>query len=354
MNFCAPKTVCLLAVLTAAAAAPWLAAAEQAIIFSKPADAAGAAQSDPNLTPTTPEKKHETRSLFSLPMSVFERSQSGPGVAPMGSGGPAPSVSPDQLKAWQKALDSKSHWTLMTPQEILGIPTPEKILGLPSKDGDDKLSPEERFTRRRDKAAGLLEIPVAPAKTPNRSDVPLSNNQSPFARKTFDNVFSPVNEKNSAGTTAASGVGTAARSGSFLGSMLGPFASAEKPETRWGNSFNFAAQPPKPTPQQLAGMERFRESMQPAASFQKPAEASRAARVAPRDPFMSTMPELSPRGGSYVPLKSEAARPIGLTPLPGITTRLPVTPARSAAQPDLPPWLRDDGGKPNGMPTRKF
>lgn len=348
MNFHATKLFRVFAVIAATAA--WSASAQQSIIFSKPADAAEAPKPDPNLAPET---KHETRSFFSIPKSIFEPTRSSASISPFSGGGAqAPQASPEQMKAWQKVLNTKSHWTLMTPEEILGIPTPEKILGLPSKDGDDNLSDAERFTKRRDKtAADLLEMSTAPAKTPYRSDAPLSNNQSPFGRKTFESVFARMDEKNPSAAPQPGGVGAATKNGSFLGSMINAFSSPDKPDARWGNSFNFPVQPPKPTPQQLAGMERFRDSMQPAAVFQRAAELKRPAPVAVRDPFMNATPDFNPHGSSFAPLKNDASRPMGLMPLPGITTRLPVTPVRSAASPELPPWLRDNAGKP---PQRKF
>jgi hypothetical protein len=132
------------------------------------------------------------------------------------------------------------------------------------------------------------------------------------------------------------------------------FSSPDKPDARWGNSFDLPAAPPRATPQQLAGMEHFREAMQPATIFQQAAEPSRAPSVTVRDPFMNASPDFNARGSSFAPLKSDVSRPMGLNPLPGIATRLPVTPVRSASQPELPPWLRDDGEKPTGPPVRKF
>lgn len=345
---CCPPTFFPIAAVLAAMVLPLL--AQQPIIFSKPADAGGAAKADATLAPET---KHEVHSLFNLPMSIFEPSHPGQTLAPASVIGPAPQVSADQLKAWQKILDAKNHWTLMTPEEILGLPTPEKILGLPAKNGEDKLSLEERFTRRRERAAGLLETTGA-ASPQRRPDALLRNNESPFAHKPFESVFAPSDEKKSAAQSAATA--SAGRSGSFLGSLLNsPFSSADKPDSRWGNAFNLPLAAPKNTPEQLAGMDRFRASMQPALVFEKAAEARRAAApMLAKDPFMNNAPNFNPRGSSFAPLKSDVARPRGLTPLPGIGTRPLATPTRSASQPELPPWMREDFDRPAGMPQRKF
>lgn len=336
-----PMTV----VLAAAMVLP--SAAQQPIIFSKPADASGTAKPDANLAP---EPKHETHSLLRPPMSVFETTHPTPSLSP-GANYQAARVSPEQLKAWQKILDAKNHWTLMTPEEILGIPTPEKILGLPAKDGEDKLTLDERFLRRGKKtAANLLEIPAA--ETARRTDSLTPNNGNPFTRKSFESVFARPVEKNSPAQPVA---GTAERSGSFLGALLNSsFSSADRPDQRWGNAFGPPTAPVKTTPKQLAGMESFRATMQPAAVFQKAAEPSRAATVTARDPFMNVTPGFNPHGSSFAPLKNDVTRPMGLSPLPGIATRLPETPVRPAAAPNLPPWLREDADKPAGPPTRKF
>ena len=326
-------------------------AAQETIIFSKPADAAAKAKTDANLAP---EPRHEMRGVFSLPPSIFERSP-GSTVAPMSGAGPTPSVSPEQQKAWQTVLDKKNKWTLMTPEEILGIPTAEKILGLPEKNGLDKLTWEERFTRRQEKAAaGLLEKKTADAA--KRPDALVRNRENIFAPRPFESVFARPDEKNPQSSPAPA-AGAAGKGGSPFGALLNsPFVSADKPETRWGNPFNLPAPPPKATPEQLAGMDRFRESLQPSAIFEKAGEPKRApaAAVTPRDPFMNAAPDFNPRGSSFAPLKNEVSRPRGLTPLPGITYRPPVTPVRSAAQPDLPPWMREDAEKPSKIPVRKF
>jgi hypothetical protein len=344
MNCDPTKLFRVLAVLTAVAV--WPVAAQQPIIFSKPKEAEGAAKPDANLAPET---KRETRGIFSIPMSVFEPDHAGPTLAPAVRSSPVPTVSPGQLKAWQKILETKNKWTLMTPEEILGIPTPEKILGLPAKGGEEKLTPEERFLQRHGKtAAALLDNSALENSTrPANSLAP--SGSSPFGRKMFDSVFARPDEKNSAAPTAAK---TAERSGSFMGSLLNSsFTSADQPNGRWGNTFGLPSAPAKATPQQLAGMEHFRAMMQPAAIFQKPAEPRRAA---VRDPFMNSAPDFSGRGSSFAPLNSGGSRPSGLIPLPGIATLPPVVPVRSAAQPSLPPWLRDASEKPVGPPVRKF
>lgn len=343
MNSCSPQKLAATAVLALVLAG--LARADQPIIFSKPAEASSTTKADSNLAPET---QHETRSLFSLPPTFFEPARSSQPLA----GAPAFSqpqpATPDQQKAWRNILDKKDKWTLMTPEEIMGIPTPEKILGLPDKNGDDKLTLEERYTRRMERKNGLATEPSANNKL--RPDALVRNQENVFARKSFESVFAKPEEKNLPGQPAAS-ANAGGRNGSFFNSLVNsPFAPANRPETRWGNAFNLPQQPPRPTPEQLAGMDRFRQTLQPAAVFEKAAEPLRAqaAAVPRRDPFMNVTPDFNPRGSSFTPLKTDVTRPRGLTPLPGITYRPPVVPTRSPMQPDLPPWLRNDGPKKLG------
>jgi hypothetical protein len=295
--------------------------------------------------------------VFTLPksVSIFEASHP-QAVVSGGSPSPAPSVSPEQMKAWQKVLDAKNHWTLMTPEEILGIPTPEKILGLPAKDGEDNLTPEENFMRR----LGKKSVPLpdsAPAAGPSRrADALVPNSGSPFGRNVFQSAFAHNDGNNSAQLPAAGLAGSAPeKSASFMGSLLNStFTSADKPDARWGNSFGLPAAPAKATPGQLAGMERFRDLMQPAAVFERAAAKRPAANLGARDSFLGATPDFNGRGSSFTPLKNNAARPTGLSPLPSIATPRPVTPTRSAAQPELPPWMRDDSEKPARPPVRRF
>ena len=329
--------------------------AQQPIIFSKPA---ADAQPKPDNT-STAEPRHEVRSLFSSASSIFEIQAPTPAFAPLGISS-AQNFSPAQQKAWDKELENKKKWTLMTPEEILGIPTPEKILGLPEKGGGEKLTAEQRFLRRYDQLnSNPSAADKAYSRTKQSTEPLLRNNESPFARKNFESVFAPIGGKNTddSSTDASRNESRSEGKGaSFIGSLVNPtFFSADHPDTRWGNVFNLPTPPPKANPEQLAGMDRFRESLQPSVILQKSAETFRSpAAAAPvRDPFMNAASDFNPRGSSFAPLRSDVTRPRGLTPLPGIATRVPLKPTRSA-QTSLPPWMRDDSEAPVGVPIRKF
>ena len=55
----------------------------------------------------------------------------------------------------REALDKRKNWTLLTPEQILGIQTPEQILGVPDKNRDKKLSLEEQFLLRESQTAAM-------------------------------------------------------------------------------------------------------------------------------------------------------------------------------------------------------
>ncbi len=325
--------------------------AQEKIIFSKPADTSATAKADSNLAP---DETHQTRSLFSLPASIFiVRTPSSTPVAGLG-GQSESTVSPAQQKAWNKTLEDKKNWTLLTPSEILGLPTPEKILGLPDKNDDSKLTSEERFNRRQEKMINGITAEAPTPDTTRRADALVRNRQTVAEHKLFESPFSSLNDKRSAAQNInAEGKSLKPTSSSWLNS---PFAVAQKVESAWGNTFNLPAAPSKPTPEQMAGMDRFRQSMEPSLVMEKAVEPVRfQTPVAPvRDSFMNVTPDFNPHGNTFARLRNEAARPHGLTPLPSVATHLPTPPVKSPSQPNLPPWLRNDGSIPAGVPVRKF
>src|SRR5882672_7132159 len=98
--------------------------AQQSIIFSKPAEV-----SADKANSFMPEPSHTGPSAFNAPSPLFGRRPTASFDILPGAQRPAP-ISPEQALQWQKFLDKKKNWTLMTPEEILGVPTPEKILGI--------------------------------------------------------------------------------------------------------------------------------------------------------------------------------------------------------------------------------
>jgi hypothetical protein len=136
---------CCLA-LAAGATLALPAAGQQTIQFTKPADQDAASQATAFM-PTT--SRRNSASAYNAPTSLFGNNTPTASfdILP-GAPDPGPAANPVSAAQWRKFLDGKKNWTLMTPEEILGVPTPEKILGLTDPKEDDKLSLTERFLQR--------------------------------------------------------------------------------------------------------------------------------------------------------------------------------------------------------------
>ena len=318
--------------------------AQQTIIFSKPA---GDVTEKANSFMPAPTQLRGGAGAFNAPSSVFG------GLQPAGSfdvlpGLRAPvNISPEEAKHWQKILETKKKWTLMTPEEILGVSTAEQILGIPDPKNDEKLSPEDRFLRRQNH-----EIP-SPA-TNSRPNAALFRPDSP------DNPFRPQTEKDRPFNDRSSNQGDRVEPGStkyfnqFLQAVPNlPLGSETKAESAWSNPFDRPAPAAKPDLAQEAAMERFRALMVPSSPPDK--IAPRFAPLPAPDPNLQPVPLFNPAGRSFTPIQSGISRPTGIAPLPGITSpyALPTTP-RSAGQAQMPPWLSDSPQPFSPPPQRQF
>jgi hypothetical protein len=122
-----------------------------------------------------------------------------------------------------------------------------------------------------------------------------------------------------------------------------------KRDAIWASPFSTPPPAVRQDTAQQAAMDRFRALMDP-----KPMTPMMRP-VAPVDPNMQELPAYNPVGYSYTPLKVNAAKPIGLQPLPGITPR-PLSetiPKKSPLDPKLPPWMSKEPPVP-GTQTRVF
>jgi hypothetical protein len=306
------------------------AAAQQTIQFTKPADQDAASQANAFMQ-TGPRR---SASAYNAPTSLFGNNTPTASfdILP-GAPDPGPAANTVSAAQWRKFLDGKKNWTLMTPEEILGVPTPEKILGLTDPKEDDKLSLEERFLQQQDNLTGGgatngLRRPEAGYWRTDSATDPFhpADANSRFAENLGGTIsgmnknFNPLFSQNPDAS---------------LGENL-------KSDSAWANPFGMPEPLPKPTPDQLAGMERFRAIMEPTAP-EKMAEPSRfsyqPAAAAP-DPNLQALPAFNPNGRSFTPLGSGISRPIGIMPLPGLTG--PPPPAKKASPlVQLPPWLNN-------------
>ena len=318
--------------MAAAAAAMAIAApAQQTIIFSKPSDLpANKANS------FLPGSDHRVNAGdYNAPRQLFNDFT--PDL-PM----PKPAqMNNNNSASVKEALDKRKNWTLLTPEQILGIQTPEQILGMPDKPGEKKLSLEEQFLLRESQTTAF-------AATNGRAGPAAfwheSTDVNPFELKNKNDENDPFRrgpQKMEPGTKFFNQLLNAQDSGS------GPEA---KPNSPWNSAF---AQPnqPKQTPEQIAAMESFRAMLEPPAPPATPPVPTRfSVAVQPKpDPFLQPVPVVNPVGHAIEPLENIFTRPAGIKPLPGISTP-PPTPAatKSAAQPQLPPWMRDGPPAHNG------
>jgi hypothetical protein len=322
MNNCQSKFL-LAGWLMAAATLP--ASAQDTIIFTKPADlpASKANAFMPSATRRAGDY-NAPHALFNdltpdypLPRPVFQNND--------------PSV--------KEALDKRKNWTLLTPEQILGIQTPEEILGVPDKNNDKKLSLEEQFLARQSRDemrsatnghAGSLSL---------LRDPDTENPDNPFRPKNQDDENSPFRhepQKLEPGTK-------------YFNQLLNVEDSSAKPDEKQSSAWTSAfAQPsqPKQTDEQLANLERFRALMEPTTPPEKadlPTRftTSRVPLPAP-DPFLQPVPVVNPAGRAVPSLDNIFSRPTGIRPLPGISTPPPAPVATKPTwEPQLPPWLKN-------------
>jgi hypothetical protein len=314
-----------LAVLAAAAA--FSAPAQQTIIYSKPADMS--ADKANSFLPSSNLHAGD----FNAPHQLFnDYAPSLPMPQPMFRAND-PSV--------QDALNRRKNWTLLTPQQILGIQTPEEVLGIPSKTSDKNLSIEEQFLLREGRSGGGIG----------------SNN---LAAATFwhqADTANPFDDKNNNDRRDAFRqplLGTSPGPGDYYNnnpllngnrSLNGPDL---KPDLPWTSVFARPAQPdmPKPTPEQVANMERFQAQLAPSSTLvQTPATPGYSApAVHVQDPYLQQQPVVNPAGRAVQSLDDglqQFSRPTGINPLPTVSTPPPTPVAtRPSWQAQLPPWMK--------------
>jgi hypothetical protein len=315
----------------AVVATAFSAAAQQTILFSKPAE--NPEDKSTSFMLDSGSKLKGRAGEFNAPKALFNLAPE-PDLLP-----PPTPVMPDQ--SLRDSLNKRKNWTLMTPEEILGVPTAEKILGLPDPTGDDQRTPEERFLHRQGLAASfsatnalrrpdgaLLRDDANPFAPPREAD----GENDAFAkpdprleagnRKYFDRL---VNGPARADVNAGLGVD-------------------QKQDSDWPSSFSQSTQPTKQDLDQIAAMERFRALMEPSAAPEKPTAQTRfaPAPVLPPDPNLQPLPLFNPLGQSYTPLQISVGRPTGIMPLPGLTGPYPSLAAPKKPLVQLPPWLSKD------------
>jgi hypothetical protein len=275
-------------------------------------------------------------------------------VSPFGTPGPQagfdlgrPAFSSGASQQWQKFLKDKKNWTLMTPEQILGVPTPRQILGVADPKEDPNLSDEERYLQRQGRQSTM-----AASNAWHSGD---NNSSSIWRRDNSQNAFSPVDPgKDGAAPAVGQTVFTADRNVSGLfdpkpSPLTTPSHSAA---STWASPFQSPAPVPKPTADQLEGMERFRALMDQSSPDKPQASSFPIQPVATPDPNIDRSPFYNPVGASFRALQTDISRPSGLKGLPGVTGPPPV-PKKPSPLVQPPPWMQNTLQSGN-LPQRQF
>lgn len=338
MNNCRFKL--LLAVVLMGCAAELRVPAQQTIIFSKPSDMSA------NKANTFMPGVERRAGDYNAPHSLFNNFT--PEV-PL----PKPLFrnNNNNSAAVQEALDRRKNWTLLTPEQILGIPSPEQILGVPDKNQDKKLSLEEQFLLRERQASARSATngrPVNALLSGGLSD------PNPFDNKNRNDEFDPSRRERAKQEPGAR----------YFNKLLEAQDSANDPAQKnsspWGSVF---AQPnrTKQSPEQLADMDRFRSLMEPPAVSAPSVNAELATRFSTTrvptpavNPFLQPVPVVNPVGRGVQPLDNVFSRPMGIKPLPPISTP-PPSPTQKKAEweAQLPPWMQNAPQAPRSV-TQPF
>ena len=339
----ATRWLCLIALIGLG----WPAAAQQAIQFSKPVDKELSGKTDPVAPPSS---RALSADAFNAPKNLFGDQTPSVSFDLLPGSPQASAISAASSAQWQKFLENKKNWPLMTPEEIFGIATPEKILGVKNSKDEAKLSPEERYLRRQDRLTGTA------TNLSRRMDVPLwreDEMRDPFHPADAVNRFSSRN--NGAVSGPERNVGGV--NGLFPRlNRDAPTESDAKVESAWFSPFAPPEALRKQTPEQLAGMERFRALMEPSAP-ERPADTAKLfgqPNIAP-DPNMQSQPLFNPLGRSFTPLESGISKPVGLAPLRGITGPQKVAEKKTTTLVQAPPWLSTPSSAQDApLPQRQF
>ncbi len=248
---------------------------------------------------------------------------------------------PDVNSAWQKGANDRKNWTLMTPEEIMGVQTPEQIFGLTEQDPDKNLSPEQRYLKREEKAT-----------TDAANNILASDNI--FSHKNLGLFDRPdANDSSIAGGGKKDGV-EASDFSRIFGSSQNSLFGQKTSNAKLGQAINPIATA-KAKLDEDAEMARFRaligEVPQPGTPTTTPMPLS-----AP-SPSLQPLSQFDPFGH---PLASsqpkDLSQPSSVTPLTEYTGSY--TPVKKAKRPSWeaqpPPWLSGGSTPPTGLPVRKF
>lgn len=317
--------------------------AQETIQFSKPADQDLSSKAN-SLAPVNPHRL--APNAFNAPTSLFgdKVPSANFDVMPDYYNNQNSASAAQQQKSWQ----DKKNWMWMTPEEILNLPTPEKALGVADSQEDSKMSPAERFLHRQDR---LTEMQTS-------NSLHRLDGASPREKSALDNPFQLGDANRRFAETLGGSVPDPSKNG---GAGLGGFNASstvnfnqlnQKRDSIWASPFAQPEPAPKPTQEQLAGLERFKAMMNESAPEKAP-EAARSVYqpVAAPDPNLRSS-GLNSTIHSFTSLEDNISKSTGLRSLQDANSRQ----NQAKKNPPLvqpPPWMSDSPQSFN-PPQRPF
>jgi hypothetical protein len=251
---------------------------------------------------------------------------------------PLPSPTPDFNPALQKQIDQRAKWTLMTPEEIMGIQTPEEIFGVNTEDQNQNLSPEERYLKREEKAK------LSAADDEMRDlDNPAHNYVGLFDRA--DNQNPQLSGQGEADPGAFSRM--------FKGSEASPFSRNGRLSGFANAASVSAAEKTKADKDQAAEMARFRSLIGEVPETPNPALNPAHLETSPSP---EPLPAFEEFGRPATIRTLDLSKPEGLTLPPEIVgyAAQPRKLKKPSWEPQPPPWLTEGVNPPTTPPVRKF
>lgn len=322
-----------LRVLLALGATAGAVSAQQTLIVSKPADV----DSDKaNSFMDTTRRLHAGD--YKAPHQLLNLEPDLPMPQPTYQGNWNPQTSDEANK--------RKYWTLLTPEQILGVQTPAEILGVKSLTDKKNLSLEEQFLLRQQQSPrGIATNGGAGALLLRDDSNPFLNNdrnsrQSAYAGSSDSRQYDPAQSDSYRSLKRLFDNANAGNAGNIS------VGNGQQPDSIWTSGFTQPSQP-KIDQSQLEAMERFRSLMTPSPA---PEKVTMPSSYSPSRPdthspssFFDPQPNVNPVGRSYSTLESDITRPKGLTPLPGVTGPMDKKPdtKRPSWKAQLPPWMSE-------------
>ena len=257
-----------------------------------------------------------------------------------GSGKSSP-LPPPNTSAWQKALNDRKNWTLMTPEEIMGVQSPEQIFGLKELDPTKNLSPEQRYLKREENAGNSATSSLANKDAAKKGLGLFDQLQND------DPSLSGDGKKDDTGSSDFSRI-----FGSSQTSLFGPKSRS----SQFGAATSAAASA-KAKLAEDTEMARFRtligevpqsEIIPPTTTTSLPLSAA--------SPSLRPLANFDPFGHPLASQPKDLSQPTGLTPLTAYTgSYAPVKKAKKPSwEPQPAPWASGSSTPPTGPPMRKF